>query len=147
VDVLNRRNAVIIGPADTPFEDGTFRLVMQFDENYPNKPPQVKFISRMVRLALDILDISSIQTSMHQVTCVSTSSKIAGHQLTMSPLFSLGPYPSHTLSNNSIQSLLNDPNNASPANVEAAGLHRENLKEYIKRVKETVEESWECDLE
>lgn len=44
------RNAVIIGPADTPFEDGTFKLVMQFDENYPNKPPQVKFISRMVTL-------------------------------------------------------------------------------------------------
>jgi len=39
---------VIIGPADTPFEDGTFKLVMQFDENYPNKPPHVKFISRMV---------------------------------------------------------------------------------------------------
>jgi ubiquitin-protein ligase len=39
---------VIIGPADTPFEDGTFKLVMQFDENYPNKPPQVKFISKMV---------------------------------------------------------------------------------------------------
>ena len=47
----------------------------------------------------------------------------------------------------SIQSLLNDPNNASPANVEAAGLHRENLKEYVKRVRETVEESWECDGE
>jgi ubiquitin-conjugating enzyme E2 A len=47
----------------------------------------------------------------------------------------------------SIQSLLNDPNNASPANVEAAGLHRDNLKEYVKRVRETVEESWECDLE
>lgn len=44
------RNAVIIGPADTPFEDGTFKLVMQFDENYPNKPPQVKFISKMVRI-------------------------------------------------------------------------------------------------
>ena len=47
----------------------------------------------------------------------------------------------------SIQSLLNDPNNASPANVEAAGLHRENIKEYCKRVRETVEESWECDEE
>ena len=47
----------------------------------------------------------------------------------------------------SIQSLLNDPNNASPANVEAAGLHRENLQEYVKRVRETVEESWECDGE
>ena len=41
-------NAVIIGPGETPFEDGTFKLVMQFDEQYPNKPPTVKFVSRMV---------------------------------------------------------------------------------------------------
>lgn len=41
-------NAVIIGPSETPFEDGTFKLVMQFDEQYPNKPPTVKFVSRMV---------------------------------------------------------------------------------------------------
>lgn len=30
----------------------------------------------------------------------------------------------------------------SPANVEAAQLYRENMKEYIRRVKQTVEESW-----
>ena len=47
----------------------------------------------------------------------------------------------------SIQSLLNDPNNASPANVEAASLHRDSVKDYVKRVRETVEESWECDGE
>ena len=35
----------------------------------------------------------------------------------------------------SIQSLLNDPNNASPANAEAANLHRDNLREYVKRVR------------
>ena len=85
---------------------------------------------------------------MPQETCVSISSKTVGHQRTMLPLSSLGTtvLPMAT-TNTSIQSLLNDPNNASPANVEAAGLHRENLKEYVKRVKETVEESWECDLE
>jgi len=32
-------NAVIFGPAETPFEDGTFRLVLSFDESYPNKAP------------------------------------------------------------------------------------------------------------
>ena len=56
-----------------------------------------------------------------------------------------GLFKNSGLTGASIQSLLNDPNNASPANVEAAGLHRDNLKEYIKRVRETVEESWECD--
>lgn len=43
----------------------------------------------------------------------------------------------------SIQSLLHDPNPNSPANVEAARLFSESRKEYYKRVRETVEESWE----
>jgi ubiquitin-conjugating enzyme E2 A len=34
-------------PAETPFEDGTFKLVLEFDETYPNKPPQVRFASKM----------------------------------------------------------------------------------------------------
>ncbi len=40
-------NAVIFGPHDTPFEDGTFKLTMEFSEEYPNKPPVVKFLSKM----------------------------------------------------------------------------------------------------
>ncbi|KAK1252754.1 hypothetical protein MKX08_003941 [Trichoderma sp. CBMAI-0020] len=114
-------NAVIIGPADTPFEDGTFRLVMQFEEQYPNKPPQVKFISQMFHpnvyatgeLCLDILQNRWSPT--YDVAAVLTS----------------------------IQSLLNDPNTGSPANVEASNLYKDNRKEYTKRVRATVESSWE----
>lgn len=114
-------NAVIIGPAETPFEDGTFRLVMQFDEQYPNKPPVVRFLSKMFHpnvytngeLCLDILQNRWSPT--YDVAAILTS----------------------------IQSLLNDPNNNSPANAEAAQLNRDNKKEYIRRVKETVEWSWE----
>lgn len=94
--------------------------MLQFDEQYPNKPPSVKFISPMFHpnvyasgeLCLDILqnrwsptyDVSSILTS--------------------------------------IQSLLNDPNISSPANVEAANLYKDHRSQYIKRVRETVENSW-----
>ncbi len=42
----------------------------------------------------------------------------------------------------SIQSLLHDPNPNSPANAEAARLFSDSRKEYYKRVRETVEESW-----
>jgi ubiquitin-protein ligase len=79
---LFNRNAVIIGPADTPFEDGTFRLVMHFEEQYPNKPPAVKFISQMFHpnvyatgeLCLDILqnrwsptyDVAAVLTSIQR---------------------------------------------------------------------------------
>jgi ubiquitin-conjugating enzyme E2 A len=131
--------------ADTPFEDGTFKLVLQFDETYvsqnfsfislllvcnnlilffyvkPNKPPQVKFVSKMFHpnvyangeLCLDILQNRWSPT--YDVAAILTS----------------------------IQSLFNDPNPNSPANAEAANLYRENRKEYVRRVRETVEQSWE----
>merc|ERR1712223_1459128 len=117
-------DAVIYGPADTPFEDGTFKLQIEFSEEYPNKPPRVKFISKMFHpnvyadgsICLDILqnrwsptyDVSSILTS--------------------------------------IQSLLDEPNPNSPANAEAAQLFQENRREYERRVQDIVEKSWmDCD--
>jgi len=39
--------AVIFGPDDTPWEGGTFKLTMEFSEEYPVKPPNVKFITEM----------------------------------------------------------------------------------------------------
>ena len=76
-------NAVIFGPSDTPFEDGTFKLLLTFDESYPNKPPSVKFLSKMFHpnvyangeLCLDILqnrwsptyDVAAILTSIQSL--------------------------------------------------------------------------------
>lgn len=69
--------------ADTPFEDGTFKLLLTFDESYPNKPPTVKFLSKMFHpnvyangeLCLDILqnrwsptyDVAAILTSVQSL--------------------------------------------------------------------------------
>ncbi|EDK47003.1 ubiquitin-conjugating enzyme E2 2 [Lodderomyces elongisporus NRRL YB-4239] len=119
-DNVMKWNAVIIGPLETPFEDGTFRLLLQFDEQYPNKPPLVKFISEIFHpnvyasgeLCLDILQNRWSPT--YDVLSILTS----------------------------IQSLLNDPNIQSPANVEAANLYRDHRSQYVKRVRETVETSW-----
>ncbi|XP_021439898.1 ubiquitin-conjugating enzyme E2 A isoform X1 [Oncorhynchus mykiss] len=80
-------NAVIFGPEGTPFEDGTFKLTIEFTEEYPNKPPTVRFVSKMFHpnvyadgsICLDILqnrwsptyDVSSILTS---IQCLIASS-------------------------------------------------------------------------
>ena len=63
-------NAVIFGPHDTPFEDGTFKLTIEFTEEYPNKPPTVRFVSKMFHpnvyadggICLDILQNRSSPT-------------------------------------------------------------------------------------
>lgn len=135
------RNAVIIGPSDTPFEDGTFRLIMHFDEQYPNKPPGVKFISKMFHpnvyntgeLCLDILqnrwsptyDVAAILTSVQRSVDQNNSHRIL------------------SWADSCLTSLLNDPNTSSPANVEASNLYKDNRREYTKRVREVVEKSWE----
>ncbi|KAM9269819.1 ubiquitin-conjugating enzyme E2 A isoform 2-T2 [Cariama cristata] len=98
----------------------TFKLTIEFTEEYPNKPPTVRFVSKMFHpnvyadgsICLDILqnrwsptyDVSSILTS--------------------------------------IQSLLDEPNPNSPANSQAAQLYQENKREYEKRVSAIVEQSW-----
>lgn len=43
----------------------------------------------------------------------------------------------------SIQSLLCDPNTKSPANNEAAEMYAKNYKEYVQRVKDVVEKTFE----
>ncbi|VAH73578.1 unnamed protein product [Triticum turgidum subsp. durum] len=45
----------------------------------------------------------------------------------------------------SIQSLLCDPNPNSPANSEAARMFSENKREYNRKVREIVEQSWTAD--
>ena len=116
-------NAVIFGPEDTPWDGGTFRLSLEFSEDYPNKSPTVKFLSKMFHpnvyndgsICLDIL------------------------QNKWSPIYDISAILT------SIQSLLCDPNPNSPANSEAARLFQENKREYDRKVKEIVEKSWEDD--
>ena len=117
-------NAVICGPNETPFEDGTFKLTLEFSEKYPFKPPAVKFVSKMFHpnifeedgwVGLDIL------------------------RSNWSPAFNVS---SILLS---IQSLLGDPNPDLVANKLAGRLFRENQLEYLKKVKKCVEQSWSDD--
>ena len=113
-------HAVIFGPDDTPWEGGTFRLLIEFTEDYPNKPPTVSFVTKMFhpniyidgKICLDIL------------------------QNQWSPIYDVGAILT------SIQSLLSDPNPSSPANGEASQLYESDRIQYNKRVREIVESSW-----
>ncbi|KAL4858291.1 3-oxoacyl-[acyl-carrier-protein] synthase 3 [Chlorella vulgaris] len=90
--------ASILGPMETAWEGGVFQLRITFGEHYPDKPPRVRFTSEVFHpnvyndgtLCLDI--IQEHWSPCHNICSILTS----------------------------IQSLLTDPNCASPANPEAA---------------------------
>ncbi|GBE59328.1 ubiquitin-conjugating enzyme E2 [Babesia ovata] len=100
--------AVILGPVDTEWDGGIFTLSLKFPSDYPHAPPTVKFTTRIFHpnvyrdgsICLDILDRE------------------------WSPVFDVCGILT------SIQSLLTDPNNKSPANREAAILYTEHRAEF-----------------
>ncbi|KAK4712477.1 hypothetical protein R3W88_006990 [Solanum pinnatisectum] len=116
-------NAVIFGPDDTPWDGGTFKLTLQFSEDYPNKPPTVRFVSRM----------------FHPNIYADGSICLNILQNQWSPIYDVAAILT------SIQSLLCDPNPNSPANSEAARMFSENKREYNRKVREIVEQSWTAD--
>ncbi|KAK8764388.1 hypothetical protein V5799_033004 [Amblyomma americanum] len=44
---LYKWQATIAGPEESPFEGGLFKLSIRFPEEYPLKPPVVKFLTRI----------------------------------------------------------------------------------------------------
>lgn len=113
--------ASIFGPDDSAWEGGIFSLRITFSERYPDKPPRVRFTSDMWHpnvysdgtLCMDI--IQDQWSPVHSVATLLTS----------------------------IQSLLTDPNCASPANPEAAQLYLNDRPAYNKKVRRIAQKSVE----
>ena len=45
-DIMKWR-ATIKGPSDTPYEGGKFELTLDLPDEYPFKPPSVKFVTKI----------------------------------------------------------------------------------------------------
>lgn len=109
---MTRWTATIEGPSDTPYESLTFKLNMEFSTNYPYSPPAVTFRTPIYhpnvdfsgRICLDILKDK------------------------WSAIYNIG---SVLLS---LQSLLGEPNNASPLNAQAAELWGSDMPEFKRLV-------------
>lgn len=104
--------ATIAGPSDTPYASLTFKLSFYFPSSYPYAPPTVLFKTPIFhpnvdfsgRICLDIL--KDKWSAVYNVQTVLLS----------------------------LQSLLGEPNNASPLNNEAAQLHQSDPEMYQKKV-------------
>mmetsp|Transcript_64835 Transcript_64835/g.130371 ORF Transcript_64835/g.130371 Transcript_64835/m.130371 type:complete len:220 (+) Transcript_64835:17-676(+) len=117
--------AMIAGPEDSAWEGGIYGLELSFDGAYPDSPPKVRFVCDMFHpniytdgsLCMDVL------------------------KTMWKPVFTAGMILS------SIQSLLNDPNTASPANPAAAALLTSDPKKYRRQVRRCAESSLVLDVD
>ncbi|CBK20631.2 uncharacterized protein [Blastocystis hominis] len=123
-------DACILGPPDTPWEGGTFFLRIELSEEYPDVAPSIRFLNRLFhpniyvdgKICLDILQ--NRWTPQYTILTVLLS----------------------------IQSLLNDPNPASPANQHASSIYCHSketfwifvylIGSYNEMVRECVVRSW-----
>eukprot|EP00750_Incisomonas_marina_P027047 INCI6098.1.p2 GENE.INCI6098.1~~INCI6098.1.p2 ORF type:complete len:165 (+),score=26.33 INCI6098.1:181-675(+) len=112
-------DATMLGPQDTIWEGGTFHLKIHFPPDYPQKPPEVKFVTKMFHP--NIYENGSI--------CLDTL------QDQWSPAISIPALLT------AIRSLLDAPNPDSPANKTASTMFVEDRLQYFRRVRDIVDRS------
>jgi ubiquitin-conjugating enzyme E2 G1 len=121
-------NALLIGPPDTIFEGGLFKSKLVFPKNYPNEPPEFKFITNIPhpniypdgKICISILHKGTDEFGYEHITERWN--------------------PTHSVDTIliSIISVLSNPNFESVANVDASNLWKNNYEEYKKIIYQIV---------
>lgn len=121
-DDIGNIKAIIIGPEGTPFANGIFRLTINFPMGYPDKPPNVKFVTPIFHPNISNGNI-----------CISML-KTGGRD---------GWSPAYTLEKVllSLASFLTDPNPDDPLNDEAADMYLDDYDTYAEKVRKMTANS------
>ena len=107
----------LIGPPDTPYEKGSFPIQVTFDDDYPVKPPSVKFLKpifhpniyRDGKICIDILQNDGWSPAQNVRTIML-----------------------------SLRSLFMDPNPDSTANADAAIMYKDDRNKFEAYVRNSI---------
>jgi ubiquitin-protein ligase len=124
-------DVLLIGPPDTPFENGIIKAQFEFSTDYPNKAPKFKFITNLFHPNVypdGKVCISILHEGVDEFGYESLSERWNPSQSVNSILMS-------------ILSMLSAPNFESPANVDASKLWRDNYSEYKNIIYKMVADS------
>jgi ubiquitin-protein ligase len=115
-------NVLLFGPSATIFEGGIFKCQFKFNNEYPNKPPEFKFLSNFPH--------PNIYTDGKVCISILHEGKDEYNYEHISERWN----PSHSVNSvlMSVLTLLSSPNFDSPANVDASIMWRNNWVEYKK---------------
>merc|ERR1712070_36593 len=126
---------MVMGPPDTLYEGGFFKATLKFPKDFPQMPPEMKFVS----------DVFHPNVYADGRVCISIL-----HQPGEDPMgYERAEErwsPVHTVETIlvSVISMLSNPNDESPANVDAAVMWRDDLPAFKKRVGQCVRKSQEA---
>ncbi|ESP01503.1 hypothetical protein LOTGIDRAFT_225382 [Lottia gigantea] len=131
-DDLYKWEVVILGPGDTIYEGGVFKAELTFPKEYPHRPPKMKFVTEMFHPNIGP-DGSVCISILHEPGDDKYGYEKASERW----------LPVHTVETIllSVISMLADPNDESPANVDAAKLRREEPDVYKRKVGRLVRKS------
>jgi ubiquitin-conjugating enzyme E2 D/E len=115
---ITKWHATIMGPDDTPYAGGKFKLTIDFPSTYPIDPPKVYFVTKMFHCNIGSGGSICLDILQHNWSPALSISKVLI----------------------SICSLLNDPNPQSPLNSEAARLYSGNRPKFDEEVKRYIKE-------
>ena len=118
------------GPEDTIFEGGFFKAILTFPEDFPQNPPEMKFITQMWHP--NIYKDGKVCISILHPPGVDNMNELEKAEERWRPVLGVEQILI------SVISMLNEPNCNSPANVDASVMFRKNRKEYEKKVKQLV---------
>lgn len=127
--------ALIQGPEGTPFEGGIFPAELKFPRDYPLSPPKMKFLCGDGGL----WHPNVYPNGEVCISILHPPGDDPNHYESASERWS--PIQSVEKILISVMSMLAEPNDESPANVEAAKMWRERRKDFDSKVRENVRRS------
>ncbi|KAK2174568.1 hypothetical protein NP493_794g01024 [Ridgeia piscesae] len=132
---IYRWEVLIIGPPDTYYEGGFFKAHLTFPQDYPQKPPKMKFMTEIWHPNIDSKSGDVCISILHD-----PGEDKFGYERPEERWL-----PIHTVETIlvSVISMLADPNDESPANLDAAKEWREDKTEFKKKVARCVRKSQE----
>ncbi len=113
-------NILLKGPKKTCYEKGLFKLLLEFPENYPDEPPDIKFETKIFHPNISMTD---------GAICLSSkSNEWEQHKNLITVIYS-------------IFDLLNKPNSEHGLNNDALILYKNNKEDFFKKAREFTEKN------
>jgi len=115
-DNLLHWEAIIFGPTESPYSNGIFKLDIKFPNDYPFKPPIIKFVTKVYHPNIDKDGTICVDILKNQWSPALTIEKVLL----------------------SICDLLTTPNPNDPLNTDAARKYLDDIEEYNNYVRQYV---------